>query len=391
MAKTLLERAQLLRERRHAAKTDNGADTPMDFGGPRAAQTASELGLPLDDVVVIFAIDEQYVPYFSVLLQSIKESASPNRRYDLIVLSRGLTLHSISSLSRQATSDNMGIGFLDADAALGDIKLPKHGHFRTETYYRLLAPELLNNVKKAVYLDSDLVVLRDIAELFDTDVDGYLLAATQDADTIGQALGYEPTVATYLTDVVGLPSPLDYLQAGVLVMNLEEFRRQCTSAELIDLAASRHWQWLDQDVLNHVVRGHYKRVPMCWNTLMDWQGLRRTHIIGAAPVDVRKAYEEARKTPAIVHYAGPDDRPWVNPDADMGEFFWAFASECPYYDELVRRLHTYRNSLRTAPKRSQIFMLYKVGMPLYDLVAPTGSKRRELGVKLYRKVGLELI
>ena len=43
-------------------------------------------------------------------------------------------------------------------------------------------------------MDSDLIVNADIAELFDTDVTGYLLGATRDADTLGQMDGYDVTV-----------------------------------------------------------------------------------------------------------------------------------------------------------------------------------------------------
>ena len=142
------------------------------------ASSSRELGLPLDDVVIVFACSESFVPYLSVAVQSIVENASATRRYDIIVLTRDLSPTSMITLTRQTKSANVGVGFLDVDAALGDIKLPHHGHFRPETYFRLLAPSLLPNVKKAIYLDSDLIVNADIAELFDTDVTGYLLGAT---------------------------------------------------------------------------------------------------------------------------------------------------------------------------------------------------------------------
>lgn len=396
----LRERAHAIRERiardvatgRHGSSPDDHVVPAEErMPGALAAKTASELGLPFSDVVILFACNDYYVPFVSVALQSIKENASPSRRYDIVVLSQDLTLHSMCVLRDQMTTDNIGIGFLDVNSAIAGVKLPQHGHFRTETYYRLLAPELLNSVDKAIYLDSDLVCLRDVAELFDTNLDGCLLAATRDADTCGQADGYEPSIARYLTDVVGLEDPHDYFQAGVLVLNLAEFRRTHPSAELIELAASRHWQWLDQDVLNHVALGHYRRVPMCWNTLMDWQGLRRTHIIAQTTPEIRAEYEQARKLPAIIHYAGPDDRPWQSPNADQAEFFWAFAADCPYYEELRHRLRTYRMSREGIAKRSQVFMLYKVGMPLFDVVAPAGTRRRALGIDVYKRAGFNLI
>ena len=83
------------------------------------ASSSRELGLPLDDVVIVFACSESFVPYLSVAVQSIVENASATRRYDIIVLTRDLSPTSMITLTRQTKSANVGVGFLDVDAALG--------------------------------------------------------------------------------------------------------------------------------------------------------------------------------------------------------------------------------------------------------------------------------
>ena len=351
------------------------------------ASSSTDLGLPLDDVVIVFACSENFVPYLSVAIQSIVENVSPDRRYDIIVLTRNITPASMITLTRQATSDNVGIGFLDVDAALGDIELPHHGHFRPETYFRLLAPQLLPNVDKAIYLDSDLIVDADVAELYDTDVTGYPLAATRDADTIGQIEGYDATVGPYLKDELGMDDPHDYFQAGVLLMNLAELRRTVSPREFLRLSTLRMWRWLDQDVLNRVVNGHYVRVHMRWNYLMDWQHLRRTHIIANAPADVRAEYEEAAANPAIIHFAGPDNRPWLYPDADRAELFWRYAMHSPYLDEIRGQLEESRASVKGLAKRLQVIVLYKGIMPAFDRTCPAGTRRRAAVIRGYMGLG----
>jgi lipopolysaccharide biosynthesis glycosyltransferase len=342
-----------------------------------SATSSAELGLALDDVVILFASDEWYVPYLSVALESIVEHTDPARNYDVVILSTNITPVSMRTLCDQVERDNFHIGFLDAPTAMGDVELPCRGHFRKETYYRLMAPEMLPDVSKAIYLDSDLVALTDVAALFDTDVDGYLLAATRDADTAGQCDGYDCTVKAYLEGQVGLDDTHTYFQAGVLLLNLEEFRRRTTSDELVGLATEHTWKWLDQDVLNHVARnGGYRAVDMRWNVLVDWEGLRRTHIIGAAAPEVRAAYEKARLDPLIVHYAGTDDRPWVNPKMDMAEYFWDYASRCPYHDEILQRLHQSRHTLHGWLHRFPAFFMFKFGMPIVDWCLPPGRRRR---------------
>lgn len=351
------------------------------------ASSSVDLDLPLSDVVVVFACSENFVPYLSVATQSIVENACASRRYDIIVLTRDISPASMITLTRQVKSDNVGIGFLDVDAALGDIELPHHGHFRPETYYRLLAPQLLPNVDKAIYLDSDLIVEKDIAGLFDVDVTGYPLAATRDADTIGQIEGYDATVGPYLKNDLGMRDPHDYFQAGVLLMNLAELRRTVSPEEFLALSTQRMWRWLDQDVLNRVVNGNYVRVHMRWNYLMDWQHLRRTHIVSNAPADVRAEYEEAAADPAIIHFAGPDNRPWLYPDADRADNFWRYAMHSPYLDEIRGQLEDSRASAAGLAKRLQVIALYKGIMPAFDRVCPAGSKRRRAIIAAYMGLG----
>ena len=349
--------------------------------------SSTGLDLPLNDVVIVFACSENFVPYLSVAIQSIVDNASKDRRYDIIVLTRDLSPTSMVTLTRQTKGANVGIGFLDVDAALGDIKLPHHGHFRPETYYRLLAPQLLPNVDKAIYLDSDLIVDSDIAELYDYDVEGYKLGATRDADTLGQIDGYDATVGPYLHDELGMDDPHDNFQAGVLLMNLAELRRTVTAQEFLAISTERMWRWLDQDVLNKVVNGEYVRIPMKWNYLMDWQHLRRTHIVSNAAPDVRAEYDEARRDARIVHFAGPDNRPWLYPDADGADLFWRYAQRSPYLEEIRAQLEDSRATVKGLAKRLQVIALYKGIMPAFDKTCPGGSKRREAIIKTYNALG----
>ena len=365
----------------------NTENQSAPLGATMLSTSSTGLDLPLNDVVIVFACSESFVPYLSVATQSIVDNASPSRRYDIIVLTRDLSPTSMVTLTRQAKEANVGIGFLDVVSALGDIKLPHHGHFRPETYYRLLAPQLLLNVDKAIYLDSDLIVNADIAELYDYDVEGYKLGATRDADTLGQIDGYDVSVGPYLHDELGMDDPHDYFQAGVLLMNLAELRRTVTAEEFLRISTERMWRWLDQDVLNKVVNGHYVRIPMKWNYLMDWQHLRRTHIVSNAAPDVRADYDEARRDPRIVHFAGPDNRPWLYPDADGADLFWKYARRSPYLEEIRAQLEDSRATAKGLAKRVQVIALYKGIMPAFDKTCPGGSKRRAAIIKAYNALG----
>ena len=355
------------------------------------ATRAREMGLYFDDVVVIFAVSDNFIPYFSAALQSLLENSSQARHYDIVVLTRDISPSSMNALTAQVNAfPQASIGYLDVEAALGDTQLPYYGHFRPETYFRLLAPSLLPMANKAIYLDSDIIVLDDVAKLFDIDVEGYLLGATRDIDTIGQICGYEQSVGTYLSKELGLTDPMAYFQAGVLLMNLAEFRVRTTPDQLISLATQRTWRWLDQDVLNKVVDGDYVRINMRWNLLYDWKCIRRGRIIACAPSDFKREYVIARGDIGIVHYAGPDDRPWLYPHCDLGAFFWEYARRCPYHGVIRSRLEASHKKPGEVLHRFQSSLALDWGMPAYDIVFPPKSKRRQLTTDFFRSFGVSI-
>lgn len=356
----------------------------------RMAQTSDDFACALDDVVILLAANEFFTPYTAVTIQSIVENVTRERHVDIIVLTRDIQQKTMNALCNNIHADNVHLRFLDVRKALAGVTLPYHGHFRPETYFRLLAPWILPNVKKAIYLDSDLVVLDDLSKLFDTNVDGYLLAATPDADTIGQLEGYDDTVGPYLMRDLNLSDPYAYFQAGVLVMNLEAFRNVFTIDDMLKLSCVRTWRWLDQDILNMLADGSYVRLDMRWNTLMDWKGLRRMHIIAQAPQEIRQKYEDARANPAVIHYAGPDDRPWNNPTCDFAVYFWDFASRSALLDVLEERLNHAQQTMRGRAQQAKSDVIFRGIMPAFDKLCPPGSKRRCRAIKAYVAAGGDL-
>ncbi len=342
-----------------------------------------------DPVVVVLSANDFYAPYISCVLQSILESAmDPERCYDIIVLSNGITEENQRIMQEQLSEDRFSLRFYDVAPIMKFCeKLHVRGHFSVETYFRLLIPEILPDYKKALYLDSDLVVLRDVADLYDVDVSGYLLAATHDADTAGMYNGYDPTLKDYFKRTNLIENPYDYFQAGVVLLNLEEFRKSYTTLEMLQVAASRNWYLLDQDVLNHLAQGRVLFVDMAWNTMMDWEGLRVKSVVSLAPDELRDAYHRAREVPYIVHYAGPGNKPWEYRNADMGEYFWYYARKSPYYEEISSRLDKLSHSVKGQLKLIGQYWEYRIGMRIADFVFPPKTLRRKFMYKFYLMFG----
>ena len=259
-------------------------------------------------------------------------------------------------------------------------KLPLRGHFKEETYFRLLLPDILPDYNKILYLDSDMVVCADIAELFAEDITGYLLAACKDADTAGLYNGFEPNKKQYMDTVLKIKKPYEYFQAGVILFNLEEFRKTYTAENMMRFAMSYQWELLDQDVLNYLAQGKTKFVNMEWNVMMDWRGQRIEKIISLAPYYLYDEYMRARKQPKIIHYAGPD-KPWHNPTNDFAEIFWDYARRTPYYETAMVRMLV---RMKYNPKKKRPLLDNRFLRSIAGVLFPAGTKRRSKLKKLLR-------
>ncbi len=342
---------------------------------------------PLSDdaVVVVLSANDVYVPYVSALLQSLAETASPAHTYDILIMHTDISAEHRRALADQIARDSISLRFIDVtDEGAACAQLFMRGHFKVETYYRLLMPDILPQYSKVLYLDSDMIIRHDIAELFRIDPGENLLAAVKDADTAGAYNGYKKNYRHYLDDVLKLHNPYDYFQAGTILFNLDAFRATYTVEEMLELAASYDWILLDQDVLNMLAQGRVRFLDQKWNVITDWKGIRISDIISLAPADMREDYLAARKDPGIIHYAGPE-KPWNDETSDMAGTFWEVAERTPFYEELLRRKDEYRRATSAPAFRIKQFILYGCLDPVVAALFPRGTKRRDRLEKLRPK------
>ena len=296
-----------------------------------------------------FACNDKFVPYMATLLVSICECSSSKYNYDILILTQNISEKNKEILKKMIKNrSNFSIRYLDPTSYIQGCSFYIRGHFSVETYFRLVLPELLPAYQKILYLDSDMVVESDVAELYNENIESFLLGACHDADTAGLYNGYEPNKKAYMDQVLKLKKPYMYFQAGTLLMNLEEFRKVYTVEEKLKYAASQKFQLLDQDILNKLCEGSVRYLDMAWNMMVDYAGIRKNQIVVKAPAWLNEMYLEARKKPKIIHYAG-SEKPWYHPEMDFGETFWNYARKTPYYEELVRDMALY--SIREAEEK----------------------------------------
>ena len=176
---------------------------------------------------------------------------------------------------------------------------PAEHRFTAAMWYRLFLPELLPGVDRVLYLDVDTLATHELGPLWDTDLDGHWVAAVTNV--------FEPWSAGRPAEL-GLAGPESYFNSGVLLLNLEEMRRDGQGERLRAFARERAHGllWPDQDTLNLVLGERRLELHPRWNCMnsvltFPWS----SDVFGA------EAVEEARERPGIRHFEGPGrNKPW---------------------------------------------------------------------------------
>lgn len=343
---------------------------------------------PQSTVPVVFAADDAYVPMLTTTIYSMLSNANPKRQYDVIVLERDITADNKQTmLTFFSQFSNATIRFYDVSRIIAGYNLATDtsttAHITQETYYRFVIQQALPFYSKILYLDSDLVVNGDVAELYDTDLSDAAIGAVPDADFLGNLNIKNGERMAYAIHQLHMSNPYAYFQAGVLVMNLDRMRELHTVSEWLSIASQPGFIYNDQDILNAECEGESISLPFDWNVMHDCGG--RVHgVFDYAPAEVFQAYLASRKAPKIVHYAGYD-KPWKNPWCDFGPLYWHYAQNTPFSLQMMALLsgierpkppmHHERAIAEDSPIRKYV-----------DAFAPSGSKQREFMKTIARKL-----
>ncbi len=266
------------------------------------------------EIPIFFAVDDGYCPFLAVAIQSLIDNASAEYTYLIKILNTDISQENKRKIGKNER-ENVDIEFVDLNYYIQKVKdkLYTRDYYSKTTYFRLFLPNLYPQYDKVLYLDSDIVILDDIAKLYNTDMGDNLVAAAPD-DVI-QSM---PVFQDYVEKVVGVADSRRYFNAGILLMNLHELRRfkfQEKFVYLLDKIKFAVAQ--DQDYLNRLCKGRVKLLDRTWDRM---------------PIPDPKIKTEDVK---LVHY-NLAFKPWHFEDILYKEFFWMYAQETEYFEDIQR-------------------------------------------------------
>ncbi|MGH8241975.1 MAG: glycosyltransferase family 8 protein, partial [Steroidobacteraceae bacterium] len=260
----------------------------------RAIRHGRRPGPDTSRIELAFAVDDRLRTRLPVVLQSIIEHTSAPMHAH--ILARGLDDEFAAALERDFGAA-MDLAFYDFSSVDYGAGLRMLSHTTVSTLDRLLLPELLPELDKILYLDADLVVKADLAELWMIDLKGRRIAAKSSSSPgaryvyqmVQHALSNLPPsracdARRNLYD--RYPMLCRAFNAGVLLMNLARMRDENFARRVIPMV--ENYGMNDQDVLNVYAAADRVELDAAWNAIP------------------RQDLTDGAK---IVHFAGPV-KPW---------------------------------------------------------------------------------
>lgn len=217
----------------------------------------------MEPMILALASNERYFPGLYCAVASALSYLNPARKLEVKVLDGGLSQLSRDTLSRltDRVGGDVGLEFVKADPSVfGAATLgPGQSHM---AYCRILLPQLVN-VPRLIYLDCDTLVFRDLSSLFDLELSpDKVLAAVRDSETLSLA---EDSLV--LAKAMNLPADGAYFNSGVMLMNLDELRRQHFFESAVDFLNrwSGKYRFWDQSAMNFLLHRQIEDLPEHWN------------------------------------------------------------------------------------------------------------------------------
>ncbi len=267
-----------------------------------------------NNIPVFFTADEAYAPYLATAINSLVKNASPARKYSISVLHEDITPESISKILALA-KENVSITFIPMKEGLDAItdKMSNRlrcDYFTLTIYFRLFIAEMFPEIDKCIYVDSDVVLVSDIAELYDVELGDNLFGACAD-----KSVSDVPELAAYMENAVGVDRH-KYINSGILLMNAKKLREVGFRDHFLHLLTTHAFDCIapDQDYINAIAKKRILLLPDAWDTM---------------PNPNNPEANDAK----LIHY-NLFSKPWCYDKIQYEDHFWRYAEDSGFIDEI---------------------------------------------------------
>lgn len=208
---------------------------------------------------VLYQSDNNYAVVTGVSIVSLLENNKDIDELTIHLIDGGITEKNLANIKQVVKQYGRGLDIINGKAIEGQLQKSSCRPYKGSyvTYYKLLAyGHIKTKNDRILMLDGDILVLQSLVELCDYDINGYVMSEIVD-----------PYMPGHLKKSVGIPRDQPYYNAGVMLINQKEWRRQKCEKAILD-----HWKkvrsdylFADQDVTNVLFGKNIKELHLKYN------------------------------------------------------------------------------------------------------------------------------
>lgn len=273
-------------------------------------------------IQIVFAFDQNYVMPCGVAMLSICMN-TPGPICFHVVADKDVTEESKATIAGIAESyGNQALFYTSDSVRFGN--LPDNTHITRSTYSRLLLPELLPaQLDKVLYLDVDIITPGSLEPLWEMELDGDVPAAMA-----VDRLSFDKV----LLSASVVPESRYYYNAGVMLINLDCWRREKLGEQCVRAIEEFRYKWMDQDAVNVIFGERVSALHLRYNM----QNSLRTRPMGEHEAkEFEPQVREAIESPVIIHYS-ESFKPW-HQEYGMPEEWLEYKAMSPWKDTPLSR------------------------------------------------------
>ena len=267
----------------------------------------------LNYISISICPNDYYVPLTYVSMISILSSKEEFTFISFyLIISKDFKKKNIFFLiSLYEQFDYFNITFVEMDNRYKDAFISRR--MTIQTYYRFSLGELFPNLKRILYLDSDIIVYKDLNKLYNLNFNGKMV--------LGQVTAYNRNKKTGVY----------HINNGILLFNLIQMRNMKIEEQVFNIIKKREkLRYHDQTLMNNYFKNHIGIFPIEYH-IRNWgnvKEMKKWNKLSGNVYDDDYFYF-AQKYPSIRHFLGPH-KP-MNSNKNHIEDWWYFARKSKYF------------------------------------------------------------
>lgn len=264
----------------------------------------------MNNIPVVFTFDKRIILGAAVAIQSLIDTAKKDTSYDIFVYHPDIDDKTVSEFKKMVEGTNHSITFqYISKERFKDAPINKNGSWQEIVYYRLLIPELLPQYDKVIYIDTDVILKNDLADVYNINLEDFECAAVAMEKNNENMIchKYFPENKNEYTYI-----------SSFIVFNSKKLRENNFVEKVFDTIKTfnSRLKFFDLDALNIAVDKfynlpfrygvfqsmYYNDVFKSWDESYEYNFVKNVYDIET----LKKEVEEV----VMLHYAGNPGKPW---------------------------------------------------------------------------------